>query len=67
MLPSGTPVRGFKTRPKPSDFFERKISNAFLRKGSKAVGPVSQIFGTLKNPYDYVEVESGGKIQSAIS
>jgi hypothetical protein len=35
---------------------------AFLRKRSK-----SQICGTLKNPYDYVEVESEGKIQSAIS
>jgi hypothetical protein len=26
------------------------------------VGPVSQICGTLKNPYDYVEVESEGEI-----
>jgi rRNA processing protein Gar1 len=25
---------------------------------SKAVGPVSQICGTLKKPYDYVEAES---------
>jgi hypothetical protein len=32
--------------------------HAFLRKGSKAVGPVTQICGTLKIPYDYVEVES---------
>jgi hypothetical protein len=64
MLASGTQVRGFK----PSDFFGRKNSkHAFLRKGSKAVGPVTQICGTLKNPYDYMEVELEGKIQSAIS
>jgi hypothetical protein len=42
MLASGT-------RPKPSDFFERKNpQHAFLRKGSKAVCPVSQICGTIK-------------------
>jgi hypothetical protein len=39
------------TRPKPSDFFGRKIpQHAFLRKGSKAVCPISQICGMLKNP-----------------
>jgi hypothetical protein len=32
--------------------------HAFLWKGSKVVGPVSQICGTLKISYDYVEVES---------
>jgi hypothetical protein len=55
MLASGT-------RPKPSDFFGRKDpQHAFLRKRSKAVGPVSQICGTLKNPCDYMEVGSKAK------
>jgi hypothetical protein len=37
-----------QTRPKPSDFFSgrKNPQHAFLRKGSKAVGPVSQICGT---------------------
>jgi hypothetical protein len=44
MLASGTQVCG-------SDFFGRKNpQHAFLRKGSKAVCPVSQICGTKKNP-----------------
>ena len=31
-----------RTRPKPSDFLGRKIpQHAFLRRGSKAVGPMS--------------------------
>jgi hypothetical protein len=48
MLPSGTQVRGFKP---PSDLLRRKnAQHAFLRKGSKAVCPMSQIFGVLKNP-----------------
>jgi hypothetical protein len=50
------PSSRVQTQPKPSDFFGRKNSqHAFLRNGSKAVGPVSQICGTLKNPCDYVE------------
>jgi hypothetical protein len=57
-----------QTWPKPSDFFGGKNpQHAFLRKGSKVVGPVSQICGTLKNPCDYMEVESQGEILSAIS
>jgi hypothetical protein len=53
MLASGTQDRGFKP-----GFFSgvKNPKNAFLRKGSKAVGPVSQICGTLKICYDYVEV-----------
>jgi hypothetical protein len=44
MLASGTRVRG-------SDFFGQKNpQHAFLRKGSKAVCPMSQICGMLKNP-----------------
>jgi hypothetical protein len=51
-----------QTRPKPSDFFGRKNpQHAFLRKGSKAVGPVSKICGTLKNTCDYMEVASKAK------
>jgi hypothetical protein len=47
MLASGT-------RPKPSDFFGRKIpQHAFLRKGSKAVCPMSPICGLSKNPITY--------------
>jgi hypothetical protein len=43
MLASGSRVR---TRPKPSDFFGRKnLQHAFVRKGSKAVCPMSQICG----------------------
>jgi hypothetical protein len=51
-----------QTRPKPSDCFGRKNpQHAFLRRGSKAVGPMSQICGTLKNPCDYMEVGSKAK------
>jgi hypothetical protein len=46
MLASGT-----QTRPKSSDFFRQKNpQHAFLWKGSKAVCPMSQICGMLKNP-----------------
>jgi hypothetical protein len=63
MLASGTRVRGFKP-----DFFGRKIpQHAFLREGSKAVGPASQICGTLKNPYDYMEVASKAKLVGYVS
>jgi hypothetical protein len=42
MLASRIQVRGFE--PKPSDFSGRKNSqHAFLRRGSKAVDPMSQI------------------------
>jgi hypothetical protein len=46
MLASGTQDRGVQTWPKPSDFFRAKNSHhAFLRKGSKAVCPMSQLCG----------------------
>jgi hypothetical protein len=49
MLTSGTAL--IRSRPKPSDFFVRKNpQHAFLRKGSKAVCPMLQIFGMSKNP-----------------
>ena len=41
-LPLSIPVRGFKTQPKPSGFLRAKNpQRAFLRRGSKAVGPMS--------------------------
>jgi hypothetical protein len=45
MLASSTRVRGFK--PGRS---RKNPQHAFLRKGSKAVFPMSQICGMLKNP-----------------
>jgi hypothetical protein len=58
-LASGTQVCGFNPGRSHRIIFGRKNpKHAFLRKVTKAVGPVLQIFGTLKNPYDYVEVES---------
>ena len=42
VLAFSTQVRGVQTRPKPSDFLGRKNpKHAFLRRGSKAVGPMS--------------------------
>jgi hypothetical protein len=40
-----------RSRPKPSDFFfgRKNPKHAFLRKGSKAVCPMSQICGMSKN------------------
>jgi hypothetical protein len=50
MLVSDTPSSRVQTRPKPSDFFGRRNpQHAFLRKGSKAVCPKSQICSMLKN------------------
>ena len=47
VLPLSTQVRGFKPGRSRQDFSGRKNpQHAFLRKGSKAVGPVSQICGT---------------------
>jgi hypothetical protein len=57
MLASGTRVRGFK----PGRSRHTNPQHAFLRKGSKAVGSMSQICGTLKNPCDYMEVGSKAK------
>jgi hypothetical protein len=54
MLASGTQDRGFAPDRSRRIFSGVKI----LSMGSKAVGRVSQICGTLKNPCDYVEVES---------
>ena len=46
VLPLSTQVRGFKPGRSRQDFSGRKNpQHAFLRKGSKAVGPMSQICG----------------------
>jgi hypothetical protein len=59
MLASGTQDRGFEA----VRFFGRKTpQHAFLRRGSKAVCPNSQISGMLKNPVIYVEVGITGQI-----
>jgi hypothetical protein len=59
MLASGTQDRGFE----PVGFFGPKNpQHAFLRRGSKAVCPMSQICGMLKNPVIYVEVGIAGHI-----
>jgi hypothetical protein len=51
MRASGTRVRGFKPDRSRGIFFGRKNPrHAFRRKGSKAVCPISQICGMLKNP-----------------
>jgi hypothetical protein len=64
MLASGTQVQ---TRPKPSDFSgEKNPQHAFLRKGSKAGCPMSQICGLLKNPAIYVEAGIAGQIDRPI-
>jgi hypothetical protein len=65
MLASGTRVRGFKPGRSRRIFFGCKNpQHALLRKGSKAVGPVLQIRGTLKNPCYYMEVGSKAKFVS---
>jgi hypothetical protein len=51
MLDSSTRVRGFKPGRSRRIFLgEKNPQNSFLRKGSKAVCPKSQICGMLKNP-----------------
>jgi hypothetical protein len=62
MLASGNQVRGFKPGRSLRIFFGRKNpQHAFLRRGSKAVCPMSQLCGMLKNPCDYMEVGSKAK------
>jgi hypothetical protein len=53
MLDSGTQDRGFG---------RKNPQHAFLRRVSKAVYPMSQICGMLKNPVIYVEVGITGQI-----
>jgi hypothetical protein len=57
MLPSGTQHRGFKpTRSRQMYSGRKNPQHAFLRRGSKAVCPMSQVCGMLKKPAIYVEV-----------
>jgi hypothetical protein len=64
VLASGTQDCGVRTWPKLSDFSGRKNPQlAFLRRGSKAARPMSQICGMLKNPAIYVEVGITGPIE----
>ena len=50
ILATGSEVRGFKSGRGRWIFLERKNPEFdFLRKGSKALGPVSYIYGTQKN------------------
>jgi hypothetical protein len=62
MPASGTRVRGFKPS-RSRQIFRVKKSTACLpsRLPSEAVCPMWQICGTLKNPYDYMEVGSKAK------
>jgi hypothetical protein len=49
MLASGTQVRGLEPGRSRRIFQGKKnLQHAFLRRGSKAVGPMSQICGMLK-------------------
>ena len=57
VLASGAQDRGFK--PGRS---RRIFPHAFLRRGSKAVCPMSQICGMLKTPGNYVEVGFSGEM-----
>ena len=60
---SGTQDCGFKPGRRCSIFQAKKNSqHAFLRRGSKAVCPMSQIRGMLKTPGNYVEVGFPGQI-----
>jgi hypothetical protein len=55
------PSSRVQTWPKPLDFSGQKNpQHAFLRRGSKAVGPMSQICCVYKNPTVTVEVAIGG-------
>jgi hypothetical protein len=57
MLAPCTQVRGFEPGRNRRIFRAKKIpQHAFLRRGSKAVCPMSQICGMLKIPAIYVEV-----------
>jgi hypothetical protein len=44
------------------DHRRKNPQRAFLQRGSKAICPISPIFGVLKTPENYVEVEFSGEI-----
>jgi hypothetical protein len=63
VLPLSAQVRGFKPRKSCPDFLGWKNpQHTFLRKGSKAVGPMSQICGTQKIPELTWKLQSQAKL-----
>jgi hypothetical protein len=50
VLPSGTQVRGFKPGRSRRNFRGKNPERAFLRKGSKAMGPMSRDLRHVKDP-----------------
>jgi hypothetical protein len=67
VLASGTQDRGFKPGRGCRIFRAKNPQHAFLRRGSKAVCPMSQICGMLKTPGNYVKVEFFRRNLSVIS
>jgi hypothetical protein len=65
MLASGTKVRGFKPGRSRPIFGRKNPQHAFLRRGSKAVGPVSQLCGMYKTPTIPVEVALQAKFDQS--
>jgi hypothetical protein len=52
-----------RSRPKPSDFSDWKNpQHAFLRRGSKTICPMSELWGMYKNPALFVNSEIAGQI-----
>jgi hypothetical protein len=63
VLDFGTQVRGFKPDRSRRIFQGEKIpQRAFLRKGSKPVGPMSLIYGMEMIPRRFVEVGVSAKL-----
>ena len=62
MLASGTQDHGFKPGQSRRIFGRKNPQCTFLQRGSKAVCPMSQIWGMLKTPENYVEVGFSGEI-----
>jgi hypothetical protein len=55
-------IAGSKPAEAVGFFGSKNLQHAFLRRGKKAVCPMSQICGTIKNPVIYVEVGITGQI-----
>jgi hypothetical protein len=64
MLASGTQVHGFESEQRIFQG-EKNPQHAFLQRGSKAVCPMSQIYGMLKNPTVMWESPTVGKIDQS--
>jgi hypothetical protein len=61
MLASGTQDRGFA--PDLSRRILKNPQHAFLRRGSKRICPMSQLWGMLKNPALFENSEIAGQIR----